>query len=52
MEGSVYLILAVKDCHATAGTLSVTPSRSVVSRTRTVPLALAVSTQFPPLLPL
>jgi hypothetical protein len=37
--------------HVSAGTLSVTPSRSVVSRTIT-PLSLATSTHCPPFAPL
>jgi hypothetical protein len=47
-----YLSESANLCHALAGTLSVKPSRSVVSRTRITPLPLAVSTQDPPLLPL
>jgi hypothetical protein len=38
----------VKDCQAVAANESVAPSRSVVSRIRTAPLALAASTQFWP----
>jgi hypothetical protein len=40
--------LARNAVHAVSGTLSVKPSRLVVSRTKTTPLPLAVSTQFPP----
>ena len=40
---------AVNARHVSAGTLSVTPSRSVVSRTMIAPALLAVSTQEPPL---
>jgi hypothetical protein len=39
---------AVNSRQATAGTLSVTPSRLVVSRTKTTPSALAVSMHWPP----
>jgi hypothetical protein len=42
---------AVNACHASAGTLSVAPSRSLVSRIIT-PSADATSTHCPPLLPL
>lgn len=46
-----YLSKSVNSAHASAGMLSVKPSRSVVSRTRTMPPSLAVSTQDPPLPP-
>jgi len=49
IPGSRYLSESVNPVHASAGTLSVKPSRSVVSRTGTMPLSLAVSTQDPPL---
>ncbi len=49
--GGPYLSEAVKVRQAPAGTVSVTPSRSVVSRTVT-PCAEATSTHCPPLLPL
>ena len=48
---SRYLSESVNLAHASAGTLSVKPSRSVVSRTRTMAPSLAVSTQDPPLPP-
>jgi hypothetical protein len=46
-----YLSESVNLAHASAGTFSVKPSRSVVSRTRIMPAPLAVSTQLPPLAP-
>jgi hypothetical protein len=46
-----YLSESVNSAHASAGMLSVKPSRSVVSRTRTMPPSLAVSMQDPPLPP-
>jgi hypothetical protein len=42
-RGGSYLSETANRCQASAGTLSVTPSRSVVSLTRTIPLPLAVS---------
>jgi hypothetical protein len=51
IPGSRYLSESVNSAHASAGTLSVKLSRLVVSRTRTMPLSLAVSTQDPPLPP-
>ena len=42
---------SVNFAHALAGTLSVKPSRSVVSRTRITPTPLAVSTQELPDVP-
>jgi hypothetical protein len=44
-----YLSEASNRSHAWAGNASVTPSRSVVSRTMIAPALLAVSTQEPPL---
>lgn len=46
-----YLSESVNLAHASAGTLSVKPSRSVVSRTRIMPAPLAVSTQELPDVP-
>jgi hypothetical protein len=46
------LTIAVNFAHVCAGTLSVKPSRSVVSLIRIMPALLAVSTQLPPLAPL
>jgi hypothetical protein len=45
-------MVAVNFAHVSPGTLSVKPSRSVVSLTRIMPAPLAVSTQLPPLAPL
>jgi hypothetical protein len=44
----LYLSEFVKDCQVAGANDSVAPSRSVVSRIRTVPLALAASTQLWP----
>ena len=44
-----YFSDAINCSHAWAGNASVTPSRSVVSRTMIAPALLAVSTQEPPL---
>ena len=44
---SANLIVAVNLRHASADTASIAPVRSVVSRTRTPPVASATSTQFP-----
>src|ERR1700722_11127268 len=49
--GAVYLSAAANAAHALASNWRVTPSRSAVSRTVT-PLADAISTHCPPLLPL
>ena len=46
-----YLSESVNFAQALAGTLSVRPSRSVVSRTRITPTPLAVSTQLLPDVP-
>src|SRR3984957_18276710 len=45
---SDYFSDAINCSHAWAGSASVTPSRSVVSRTMIAPALLAVSTQEPP----
>ena len=50
-QDSPYLSVAVKARQVSAGTVRVTPSRSVVSRTVT-PWFVATSTHCPPLLPL
>jgi hypothetical protein len=47
--GYCCLILVTSEAQAKTLNVSVPPPRSVVSRTRTSPLPLAVSTQLPPL---
>ena len=49
--GRGYLIAAMNARQALAGTLSVSPLRFLVSRTITVPAALATSTHSPPFAP-
>jgi hypothetical protein len=51
VPGSRYLSESVNLAHAPADTLSVKPSRSVVSRTRITPTPLAASTQALPDVP-
>lgn len=46
-----YFIAAMNARQAPAGTLSVSPSRFLVSRTITAPAALATSTHSPPFAP-
>lgn len=46
-----YLIAAMNARHALTGTLSVSPSRFLVSRTITASAALATSTHSPPFAP-
>ena len=46
-----YFIAEMKARHALAGTLSVSPSRFLVSRTITASAALATSTHSPPFAP-
>jgi hypothetical protein len=46
-----YLSESVNLAHASAGTLSVQPSRSTVSLTKITPAPLAISTQLPPDVP-
>ena len=48
---SGYFVAAMNARHALAGTLSVPPSRFLVSRTMTASAALATSTHSPPFAP-
>jgi hypothetical protein len=51
LSGAGYLTAERNACHALAGTLSVPPLRSLVSRTMTTLSALATSTHSPPFAP-
>jgi hypothetical protein len=49
--GCGYFVAVMNACQALAGTLSVSPSRFLVSRTITASAALATSTHSPPFAP-